>query len=233
MLLCFYRAISFVITLFAQFIYFFIGQPFRSSRRKGFCQIIAERKEVEALDEEKVEFESVFKDLGFYVDVEVWESTHDVGRVLNSLARRVFGEYSLFVCFVQSSVTSPMSVINLLREFKILQQEMPKIVIIQGHQTTIALEAAVAYAYDWHLLFEKTYSEDLPAFGENFLYLFVPYRKGYISTLLSVIKLPGSKPRDILDILSEAKKLFYEKSHITIPDPVHNLKGPVYLSQET
>lgn len=192
------------------------------------------RHELEALDEEKVEFESVLKDLGFYVDEEVCESNDDVEWVLHSVAGRVYGEDSLFVCFVQSSVTAPWSAIELLHKFKILRQEMPKIIIIQGHQTTTALEAGVSYDYNWQLLLKNSLTEDLLAFGD-FLCLIVPYRKGYISTLLSVIKLFGSKPwpRDILDILSEAKKLFYEKSHITIPDPVHNLKGPVYLSQET
>ena len=112
-----------------------------------------------------------------------------------------------------------------------LQQEMPKIVIIQGHQTTTSLEAGVPYDhYDWQLLLENSFTEDLRAYGEDFLCLFFPYRKGYISTLLSVIKLLSSKQRDILDILSEAKKLFYEKSNVIIPDPVHNLKEPVYLN---
>lgn len=36
----------------------------------------------------------------------------------------------------------------------------------------------------------------------------------------------------ILDILSEAKALFYKQNHITIPEPVHNLVDPVYLDLE-
>ena len=177
-----------------------------------------------------MEFKSVFKDLGFFVEEEVCESTDDVGRVLHYVAGRFFGEDSLFVCFVQSSVKGPMSVVKLLRKFTILQQEMPKIVIIQGHQTTSALEADKPYDYEWQSFLENSFYEDLPAFGKNFLCLFVPYRKGYISTLLSVIKLSGSKQRDILDILSEAKKLFSKKSNVIIPDPVHNLTSPVYLN---
>jgi len=103
--------------------------------------------------------------------------------------------------------------------------EPPKVFIIQGHQTT-TLEKAL------EPLHEKPFSVKLPETG-NFLFLFVPYRKGYISTLLSVIKSGFLRKRlDILHILSEAKELFYKQNHITIPEPVHNLVYPVYLDME-
>lgn len=147
-----------------------------------------------------------------------------------SVAKRDYSDYNSFVCFMQSSVTKDweiesfdgrsLSLTKLLAKFSFFEfPSLLKIFIIQGHQTTTALEADEP-------LDVESFSVKLPR--ENFLCLFVPYRKGYISTLLSVIKSPGSKRRDILYILSEAKKLFYEKNHILIPDPVHNLMGPVY-----
>ena len=215
---------------------FFIGQP-PFGRRKGFCQVIVNREKLEALDQEKVEFESVFEDLEFNVDEKVCGESNDVERVMNSVASRDYSDYNRFVCFIQSSVTkdweiesfdgSSLSVTKLIAKFSFKKfypwQGMPKIFIIQGHPTTTARQADEP-------LDEKSFSVKLP-FSENILCLFVPYRKGYISTLLSVIKLHGSKrPVDILDIFSEAKKLFYEKNHITIPDPVHNFTRSVYLN---
>jgi len=186
----------------------------------------------------------VFKDLGFSVDEIVCEPNDDVEKALHSVASRDYGEYNLFVCFVQSSVIKDLiiegfggrvlSVTELLARFSsrfhLLQRERPKIFIIQGHQTT-ATFGIDEPRYERSLpklLFKESVSIKLP--DENFLCLFFPYRKGYISTLLSVIKSQSSEPREILDILSEAKKSFYEKNHITIPDPVHNLTGPVYLN---
>jgi len=214
----------------------FIGLPLEGI--KGFCQVVVNRQKLEALDGEKVEFERVFKDLGFDVDEKVCKSNDDVKRVIVSVADRDYSDYNRFVCFIQSNVNrdweiegfdgGSLSVAKLLTNFRYSRfsswSEPLKIFIIQGHQTTTALEADEP-------IDEKSFSLKLP-FGENCLCLFVPYRKGYISTLLSVIKSQGSKPRDIFDILSEAKKLFYEKNHITIPDPVHNFRGPVYLNQE-
>ena len=220
--------------IFSYFILLFIDLSFRGM--KGFCQVIVNGQRLEALDEERKEFESVFKGLGFEVDEKVCESDDDVERVIDSVADRDFPHYNRFMFFIQSSVNRDgeiestfgrsLSVTNLLAKFRFLEfssrSEPPKIFIIQGHQTTTALEADKP-------IDEKSFSVELP-FGQNFLCLFVPYRKGYISTLLSVIKLHGSKRCDILDILSEAKKLFYEKNHITIPDPVHNLTRPVFLN---
>ena len=184
-----------------------------------------------------MEFESVFKDLGFDVDEKVCNTNDDLEQKIRSVASRDFRGYNRFVCFIQSSVTkdweiesfdgSSLSVTKLIAKFRFEKsfpwEVVPKIFIIQGHQSTTALQAGEP-------LDEKSFSVKLPV-GENVLCLFVPYRKGYISTLLSVIKLHGSERLvDILDILSEAKKLFYEKNHITIPDPVHNFMGTVYLT---
>ena len=203
---------------------------------KRFCQVVVNRQKLEALDQEKVEFKSVFKDLGFDVDEKVCESNDDVESVIDYVSGRDYSGYNSLIFFVQSSVNRDgkiasslgrsLSITKLLAKFRFsefsFRPQSPKIFIIQGHQTTTTLEADEP-------IDEKSLSVKLP-FGENFLCLFVPYRKGYISTLLSVIKLRGSKGRDILGILSEAKKLFYEKNHITIPDPVHNLTRPVYLN---
>ena len=212
----------------------FIGESF--DRIKGFCQVIVNRQKLEVLDKERMEFRSVFKDLGFDADEKVFESTDDVERVIDFLASRDYSDYNRFICFIQTSVTKDgriesflgrsLSITNLLAKLRCLElppwREAPKIFIIQGHQTTTALETDEPVD-------EKSVSVKLPV-GENFLCLFFPYRKGYIATLLSVIKLHSSKRRHILEILSEAKKLFYEKNRITIPDPVHNLTGPVYLN---
>ena len=213
-----------------------LGESF--DRIKGFCQVIVSRQKLEALDKEKMEFESVFKDLGFDVDEKVCESNDDVERVITYVASRDYSGYNSFICFIQSSVTKDgriesffgrsLSITKLLAKFRCSElphwREAPKIFIIQGHQTTTALEADEPVD-------EKSVSVKLPV-GENFLCLFFPYRKGYIATLLSVIKLHSSKidRRPILDILSEAKKLFYEKNHVTIPDPVNNLTCPAYLN---
>lgn len=159
----------------------------------------------------------------------------DVGLVINSVAEGDYSYNSSFVCFILSNVTEnweietlggqPLSVTKLMGKFSSVKWStlitQPKIIIILGHPETTALETDEPVE-------EKSFTVELPP-GENFLCLFVPYRKGYISTLLSVIKLYGSS-RDLLSIFSEAKKLFYEKSHITIPDPVHNLLGKVYLN---
>ena len=76
-----------------------------SEGSKRFCKVIVNRQKLEALEEELLEFESVFRDLEFYVDETVCESNDDVGLVINSVARRDYGSYSSFVCFIQSSIT--------------------------------------------------------------------------------------------------------------------------------
>ena len=181
-----------------------------------------------------MEFERVFKDLGFEVDEKVCKSNDDLGMVMNSVNSKDYSDYNCFIWFMQFNVTEDgkienffgrsMSITKLLVKFSFLEfsswREAPKIFIIQGHQTTTALEANEP-------IDEKSFSVNLHV-GET-LCLFVPYRQGYIATLLGAIKLHCSERRDILYILSEAKKLFYQKSHITIPDPVHNLTRPVYL----
>ena len=153
---------------------------------------------------------------------------------IDSLARRDYSDKNSFVCFILSNVTKnweiensggkPFNVTKLMAKFNTSEcftlKRLPKIFIIQGDQKASAHESDEPVA-------EKPFSAELPV-GRNFLCLFVPYRKGYISTLLSVIELHGSD-RDLLYILSEAKKLFYSRNHIIIPDPVHNFSGKVYL----
>ena len=165
---------------------------------------------------------------------EVCGAENDMELAINSLARRDDSDKDCYICFILSNVTKnweietlgrhPLSVSRLVAKFRRSFLRGPKIFIIQGHQKSTALETDEP--------FDETsfYTvKSLP--GENFLCLFVPYRKGYISTLLSVIKLHGSK-LDLLFILSEAKKLFYEKSGITIPDPVHSFSSKVYLTHK-
>ncbi len=202
--------------------------------RKGFCQIIVNRQKHEALLDEEVELSGVFQDLGFDVPKAVCGPNHDVETIINSLTTKSYRDNTIFVCFILSNVTEnweiktlggqPLSVTKLMGKFSSSKWSTlitkPKIFIILGHRETTALETDEPVE-------DKIFTVELPP-GGNFLCLFVPYRKGYISTLLSAIKLYGSS-RDLLSILSEAKKLFYEKSHITIPDPVHNLLGKVYL----
>ena len=192
---------------------------------EGFCQIIVNREKREVLLKEEEEIESVFQDLCYEVNKEVCGAENDV---TNFLARGDYSGKGCFVCFVLSNVTKkweietlsrrPLSVSRLVAKFRHSFLGQPKIFIIQGHQKSTALKTDEPFDV-----------KSLP--GENFLCLFVPYRKGYISTLLSVIKLHGSK-RDLLYILSETKKLFHEKSGITIPDPVHNFSGKVYLTHK-
>ncbi len=202
--------------------------------RRGFCQIIVNRQKHEALLDEEVELSSVFQDLGFDVHKAVCGPKDDVETIINSLARGSYRDNTKFVCFILSNITEnwetesfdkqSLSVTKLMARFtygplSLDLLEQPKIFIIQGKQNVTALETDEAV--------KESFTVALPP-GKNFLCLFVPYRKGYISTLLSVIKMYGSN-LDLLSILSVAKKLFYEKSHITIPDPVHNFKGKVYL----
>lgn len=225
---------------------YFLGQPF-----KGFCQVIVNRQELKVLDEEKEEFKSVFKDLGFYFDEVACKWNDDVEGVIEHVVSRDYGACNLFVCFVQSCVTEDWNIKNsdgrtldfksLLAKFTTLKsshlvRKMPKIFIIQGHKTITAL--ATVERYDWKsssdkLLLGRSFPVRSSDLGEDFLCLFVPYEKGYISTLLSIIKLPGSRRRDISGILLEAKKQFYKNTHVIIPDPIHNLTVPVCLGQET
>ena len=213
---------------------YLLGQPF-----KGFCQVIVNRQELKALDEEKEEFKSVFKDLDFYFDEVACKSNDDVEGVIEHVVSRDYGACNLFVCFVQSCVTEDWNIKNsdgrtldvksLLAKFTTLKsphlvRKMPKIFIIQGHQTITSANK---------LLLERSFPVRSSDLGQDFLCLFVPYEKGYISTLLSIIKCPGSRRRDIVGILLEAKKQFYKKTHVIIPDPIHNLTVPVCLGQET
>ena len=226
------RAYLFIYLLF----YLFIGLSLK--RMKGFCQVVVNRQKLEGLGDEKEEFKSVFKGLRFDVNEKVCKSNDDIEWVLDSVADRDYSDHNLFVCFIQSNVNRDWeiempdgrswSVTELLTRFKFFRYpswpgslELRKIFIIQGHQTATTLKADEP-------IDEKSFLVNLP-FKES-LCLYVPYRKGYISTLLNVIKSLGIKPRDILDILSEAKKLYYEQNHIIIPDPVHNLMGPLYLN---
>ena len=179
-----------------------------------------------------MEIESVFQELRYEVNKQVCGAENDLELVTNSLARRDNIDKDCFVCFILSNVTEnweietlgrlPLSVSKLLAKFRHSLSGEPKIFIIQGHQKSATLEADKPVE-------ETSFCTVKLLPGKNFLCLFVPYRKGYISTLLSVIKLHGSK-RDLLYILSEAKKLFYERSGITIPEPVHNFSSKVYLT---
>ena len=161
------------------------------------------------------------------MDKAVCSPKNDVESIINSVALRDYDGNSSLVCFILSDVT--LSVSKLMTKFRGSDslQFTPKIFIIQGHQSLATALSETKVPVD-----ETSITIQLPVGVENLLCLFVPYRKGYISTLLSTIKLHGLKhslKRDFLHILSEAKKSFYEKNNITIPDPVHTFSDPVYL----
>lgn len=173
------------------------------------------------------------------MDKAVCSPKNDVESIINSVALRDYDGNRILVCFILSDVTESseiqsfsgktLSVSKLMTKFwrSDSLQFTPKIFIIQGHQSLATALSETKVPVD-----ETSITIQLPVGVENLLCLFVPYRKGYISTLLSTIKLHGLKhglKRDFLHILSEAKKSFYEKNNITIPDPVHTFSDPVYL----
>ncbi|KAJ7383752.1 Caspase 8, apoptosis- cysteine peptidase, like 2 [Desmophyllum pertusum] len=208
---------------------------FSGERNPGFCQIIINGQRSETLFKEDGEVQSVFQELGFDVDKAICSPKNDVESIINSVALRDYDGNRILVCFILSDVTESseiqsfsgktLSVSKLMTKFwrSDSLQFKPKIFIIQGHQLPATALSETKVPVD-----ETSITIQLPVGDKNVLCLFVPYRKGYISTLLSTIKLHGLK-RDFLDILSEAKKSFYEKNNITIPDPVHTFSGPVYL----
>lgn len=198
----------------------------------GFCQVIINRTTQEELVGEKDEIVHVFKMLNYRVDKATCTPSDDLKKLVQSIVARDYEHCDIFVCFILSNLTENMemesvkggafNVRDLMDMFsppncpKLAGK--PKVFIFLVHQKAAASESKYSIA-------EKLITE-VPFYG---LCLLVPYGKGYLSALLNEI-MSSSLHLDLLTILKEAKKSFYAKTEITIPDPVHNFRGKVFLA---
>lgn len=201
--------------------------------RRGFCQVIvnADPKLFGHKDEEVVK---VFKSLEYEVKKVVCAKNDELKQQIDSIAKKDYTDKDILVCFILSSVTENFEILSsngdvlnvryVLMKFNgkscLSLHGKPKIFILLGHRKDLALEFV-------RPAFEKT--SVIPAGERNFLLLYAPYNKGYLSTLLSSIKQNSSK-HDILNILCVANKSFKSKTDITIHQPIHNLQSKVYLN---
>ena len=197
----------------------------------GFCQIIINRTTQEELVGEMDEIVRVFEELDYHVDKATCTPSDGIEKVVESIAARDYQYRTIFVCFILSNLTENMemesvkggafNVKDLMGMFSPLHcpqlSGRPKVFIFLVHQKAGASESKYSVS--------KTLTAHLPFHG---LCLFVPYSQGYLSALLTQIELRGSD-LDLLTILEEAKKSFYKKTSITIPDPVHNFTERVFL----
>lgn len=202
---------------------------------KGFCQVIINRTIQEALVGEEEEIVSVFQSLGYDVDTATCTPNDDVKQLVKPIAARNYDNKNIFFCFILSNVTKNLEIenskgdtfnvkdllVNFIPRNCLLLWGKPKVFIFLGHQSVTAPETK-------HSAIRVLSDAEVPFPG---LYLFVPYGKEYISTLLNQIKLHGSR-LDLLSIFEEAKKSFYEETNLTIPDPVHNFSKKVFLGQK-
>ena len=197
----------------------------------GLCQIIINRTTQEELVGEMDEIVHVFEELHYHVDKATCTPSDGIEKVIESIAARDYQYRKFFVCFILSNLTENMemesvkggafNVKDLMGMFSPLHcpqlSGRPKVFIFLVHQKAGASESKYSVP--------KTLTAHLPFHG---LCLFVPYSQGYLSTLLTKIRSNGSD-LDLLTILEEAKKSFYKKTSITIPDPVHNFTERVFL----
>ncbi|PFX21026.1 E3 ubiquitin-protein ligase DZIP3 [Stylophora pistillata] len=197
---------------------------------KGFCQVIINRTTHEGIVGKEDEIVSVFQSLGYDVDKATSTANDDVKQLVKPIAARDYDNSDIFVCFILSNLTENLEivsskggafgVIDLMTKFSprncLSLSEKPKVFIFLVHQKA----AAPATMY--------SVARNVPFPG---MCLFVPYRKGYLSTLLTEIKSRASD-LDLLSILEEAKRSFYQKNNITIPDPVHNFPKKVFLCRK-
>lgn len=200
----------------------------------GFCQIIINRTTQEELVGEMDEIARVFKELDYHVDKATCTPSDGIEKVVESIVARDYQYRKIFVCFILSNLTENMemesvkggafNVKDLMGMFRPLHcpqlSERPKVFIFLVHQ-----KAGIKASESKYSVY-KTLTAHLPFPG---LCLFVPYSQGYLSTLLTKIRLNGSD-LDLLTILEEAKKSFYKETNITIPDPVHNFNARVFLA---
>ena len=170
--------------------------------------------------------------LNYRVDKATCTPSDDLKKLVQSIVARDYEHCDIFVCFILSNLTENMemesvkggafNVRDLMDMFsppncpKLAGK--PKVFIFLVHQKAAASESKYSIA-------EKLITE-VPFYG---LCLFVPYGKGYLSDLLNEI-MSRSLHLDLLTILKEANKSFYTKTKITIPDPVHNFRGEVFLA---
>ena len=201
--------------------------------KKGFCQIIIDRTTQEELVDKNNEIAGVFEGFNYYVDKVTCTPSYDLKTLVEGIAARDYVGVNIFVCFILSNLTENMEIESLeggafnLKDLMGMFNPMncpqlsgrPKVFIFLVHQKAGASESKYSVP--------KTLTAHLPFHG---LCLFVPYSQGYLSALLTQIALRGSD-RDLLTILEEAKKSFYKKTSITIPDPVHNFTERVFLVQ--
>ena len=208
----------------------------RSLSGDGLCQIIINRTTQEELVGEMDEIVRVFKMLDYHVDKATCTPSDGIEKVVESIAAKDYQiEYTkIFVCFILSNLTENMemesvkggafNVKDLMGMFSPLHcpqlSGRPKVFIFLVHQKAGIKASESKYSVS------KTLTAHLPFHG---LCLFVPYSQGYLSTLLTKIRLEGSD-LDLLTILEEAKKSFYKETNITIPDPVHNFNERVFLA---
>lgn len=200
----------------------------------GLCQIIINRTTQEKLVGEMDEIARVFKELDYHVDKATCTPSDGIEKVVESIAARDYQYRKIFVCFILSNLTENMemesvkggafNVKDLMGMFSPLHcpqlSGRPKVFIFLVHQKAGIKESESKYSVS------KTLTAHLPFPG---LCLFVPYSQGYLSTLLTKIRLNGLD-LDLLTILEEAKKSFYKETNITIPDPVHNFNERVFLA---
>ena len=201
-------------------------------RNHGFCQVIINRTTQKEFVGEKDEIVRVFETLNYRVDKATCRPSDDLKKLAQSIVARDYEHCDIFVCFLLSNLTENMEMENVkggafnVRELMDMFSPpncpklagKPKVFIFLVHQKAAASESKYSVP-------EKLITV-VPFDG---LCLFAPYGKGYLSSLLTEIG-SHSLHSDLLTILKEAKKSFYEKTKITIPDPVHNFRGRVFLA---
>ena len=177
-------------------------------------------------------FVRVFETLNYRVDKATCTPSDDLKKLVQSIVARDYEHSDIFFCFILSNLTENMEMESVkggafnVRDLMDMFSPQncpklagkPKVFIFLVHQKVAASESK--YSVPEKLITVVPF---------NGLCLFVPHGKGYLSALLTKIR-SHYLYLDLLTILKEAKKSFYEKTKITIPDPVHNFRGKVFLA---
>ena len=201
-------------------------------RNHGFCQVIINRMTQKEFVGEKDEIVRVFETLNYRVDKAICRPSDDLKKLVQSIVARDYEHCNIFVCFLLSNLTENMEMENVkggafnVRELMDMFSPSncpklagkPKVFIFLVHQKAAASESK--YSVPEKLITVVPFSG---------LCLFAPCGKGYLSALLTEIG-SHSLHSDLLTILKEAEKSFYEKTKITIPAPVHNFRRRVFLA---
>ena len=181
---------------------------------------------------EKDEIVCVFETLNYRVDKATCTPSDDLKKLVQSIVARDYEHSDIFVCFILSNLTENMEMesvkggaLNVRDLMDMFSPQncpklagKPKVFIFLVHQKAAASESK--YSVPEKLITVVPF---------NGFCLFLPHGKGYLSVLLTKIRSHYSY-LDLLTILKEAKKSFYAKIKITIPDPVHNFRGKVFLA---